>query len=178
MLIHPWNVFSVDICGWFTYMWTFGHTETIPCILGAHGLVEMFQSSCCMRDNILPFYRHSPLLPSFCTSQLLYFMLSLCSQAMEALTVVFITVSLKHPECMCYVSVIRQWSSMRICRGSLGLFNGTWGLPWWLSAEETACQCRKHRFDTWVKKIPLRRKWQPTPEFLPGKSHRQRSLVG
>ena len=33
-------------------------------------------------------------------------------------------------------------------------------------------------FDPWVKKIPWRRKWQPTPVFLPGKSHGQRSLVG
>ena len=30
----------------------------------------------------------------------------------------------------------------------------------------------------WVGKIPWRRKWQPTPIFLPGKSHGQRSLVG
>ena len=34
------------------------------------------------------------------------------------------------------------------------------------------------RFNPWVGKIPWRRKWQPTPAFLPGKSHRQRSLVG
>ena len=27
-------------------------------------------------------------------------------------------------------------------------------------------------------KIPWRRKWQPDPVFLPGKSHGQRSLVG
>ena len=33
-------------------------------------------------------------------------------------------------------------------------------------------------FDPWVGKIPWRRKWQPTPVFLPGKSHGQRSLVG
>ena len=26
-------------------------------------------------------------------------------------------------------------------------------------------------FDAWVRKIPWRRKWQPTPGFLPGKSH-------
>ena len=32
--------------------------------------------------------------------------------------------------------------------------------------------------DFWVKKIPWRRKWQPTPVFLPGKSHGQRSLAG
>ena len=31
---------------------------------------------------------------------------------------------------------------------------------------------------SWVGKIPCRRKWQPTPVFLPGKSHGQRSLVG
>ena len=33
-------------------------------------------------------------------------------------------------------------------------------------------------FITWIEKIPWRRKWQPTPIFLPGKSHGQRSLVG
>ena len=30
----------------------------------------------------------------------------------------------------------------------------------------------------WVRKIPWRSKWQPTPEFLPGKFHGQGSLVG
>ena len=39
-------------------------------------------------------------------------------------------------------------------------------------------QCRRPRFDPWVGKIPWRRKWQPTPVFLPGKFHGQRSLVG
>ena len=38
---------------------------------------------------------------------------------------------------------------------------------------ETHC-----RFDPWVRKMPWRRKWQPTPVFLPGKFHRQKSLVG
>ena len=32
-------------------------------------------------------------------------------------------------------------------------------------------------FDPWVGKIPWRRKWQPTPVLLPGKSH-GRGLVG
>ena len=32
-------------------------------------------------------------------------------------------------------------------------------------------------FDPWVGKIRWRRKWQSTPEFLPGKSQGQRSLV-
>ena len=36
----------------------------------------------------------------------------------------------------------------------------------------------RHWFDPWVRKNPWRRKWQPIPVFLPGKSHGQRSLGG
>ena len=39
-------------------------------------------------------------------------------------------------------------------------------------------QCRRPRFVPWVRKTPWRRAWQPTPVFLPGESHGQRSLVG
>ena len=39
-------------------------------------------------------------------------------------------------------------------------------------------QCWRPRFNSWVGKIPWRRKWQPTPVVLPGKSHGPRSLVG
>ena len=44
-------------------------------------------------------------------------------------------------------------------------------LPRWLKGKESTCQCwshRRHWFDPWVGKIPWRRKWQPTPVFLPG----------
>ena len=49
------------------------------------------------------------------------------------------------------------------------------GLPKWLGGKESACQCRRCGFHPWVRKIPWRRKWQPIPVFLPGKSHGQRS---
>ena len=52
--------------------------------------------------------------------------------------------------------------------------------PGGLSGKESICQCRKHKrcgFDPWVRKISYRRKWQPTPVFLPGESHGQRSLI-
>ena len=52
------------------------------------------------------------------------------------------------------------------------------GLPWWLSGKESVCQCRRAEFNSWVQKIPWKRKRQPTPVFLPGKSHGQRSLAG
>ena len=35
--------------------------------------------------------------------------------------------------------------------------------------------CMGHSFDPWVRKIPWRRKWQPTPIFLPGESYGQRA---
>ena len=46
------------------------------------------------------------------------------------------------------------------------------------SGKEFTCQGREYGFDPWVGKIPWRRKWKPTPVFLPGKFHRQRTLVG
>ena len=46
------------------------------------------------------------------------------------------------------------------------------------SGKELACQCRTCRFDPWVLKIPWRSKWPPTPAFLPGNFHGQRSLMG
>ena len=47
--------------------------------------------------------------------------------------------------------------------------------------KEYACWCRRRkrcRFNPWVRKIPWRRGWQPTPVFLPQESHGQRSLMG
>ena len=41
-----------------------------------------------------------------------------------------------------------------------------------------AGRCKRCRFSLWVGKVSWRRAWQPTPVFLPGKSHGPRSLVG
>ena len=38
--------------------------------------------------------------------------------------------------------------------------------------------CRRLEFNPWVRKIPWRREWQPTPVFLPGEFHEQSSLLG
>ena len=39
-------------------------------------------------------------------------------------------------------------------------------------------QCKRLGFDPRARKSPWRRKWQPTPVFLPGESLGQRSLAG
>ena len=43
---------------------------------------------------------------------------------------------------------------------------------------ESAFQCKRFMFDPRVRKIPWKRKWQPTPVFLPGQFHGQESLAG
>ena len=48
---------------------------------------------------------------------------------------------------------------------------------WWFRWQSVCLQCGRPSFDLWVRKILSRRKWQPTPVPLPGKSHGQRSLV-
>ena len=53
---------------------------------------------------------------------------------------------------------------------------GILGLPG-VRGKETACQCRGLSFDPWVGKISYRRKWQPTPVFLPRESYGQESLA-
>ena len=57
------------------------------------------------------------------------------------------------------------------------VFTEKMGLPRWLSGKEPTYLCRRHRLDLWVRKIPWSKKWQPTPVFVPGISHGQRSLV-
>ena len=51
------------------------------------------------------------------------------------------------------------------------------GFPGGAGGKESICQYRKREFDPWVGKIPGGA-WQPTPVFLPGTSHGQRSLTG
>ena len=80
--------------------------------------------------------------------------------------------------------IAQTWKQSR-CPSVDGWINEVWyiltWLPRWLSCKESACQRSRHRrcdFDSWVGKIPWRRKWQPTLVFLPGKFHGQKSLVG
>ena len=57
----------------------------------------------------------------------------------------------------------------------------TQALPGSASGKEPTCQCRRRkrcRFNPWVGKISWRRAWEPTPVFLHGESHGQRSLAG
>ena len=43
--------------------------------------------------------------------------------------------------------------------------------------KESACNAGDLGLNPWVGKIPWKRKWQPTPVFLAGKSHGQRNMT-
>ena len=61
------------------------------------------------------------------------------------------------------------------------VYSSVMGFSGGTSDKEFTCQYRRrmrHVFSPWVRNIPWRRKWQPTPVFLPGTFHGQRSLAG
>ena len=62
-----------------------------------------------------------------------------------------------------------------------------WRLPWWLKfkdfpggsdSKESACNAGDLGLIPGWGRFPWRRKWQPTPVFLPGESNGRKSLVG
>ena len=65
----------------------------------------------------------------------------------------------------------------RILVSQAGTVHDPWqltGFPGGTSGKEPTSQCRRHKrcvVNPWVWKIPWRRKWKPTPVFLPGESH-------
>ena len=63
----------------------------------------------------------------------------------------------------------------------IGVYLGLEGFPDGSEVKASACVSLQHGrpgFNPWVRKIPWRRKRQPTPVFLPGESHGWRNLVG
>ena len=74
-----------------------------------------------------------------------------------------------------------SWSSLEPTKNQLISINSgvtKKGLLWIIRYSYHCLQCGRPGFDPWVRKILWRRKWQPTPVLLPGKSHGQRNLVG
>ena len=65
----------------------------------------------------------------------------------------------------------------QFCR-QVNKINKTDGYPGGSRRERIRLQRRKPEFSPWVGKIPWGRAWQPTPVFLPGECHGQRSLAG
>ena len=58
---------------------------------------------------------------------------------------------------------------------------GMYICPRWCIGKEPTCQCRRqkrHRFYSWIRRIPWRKTWQLTPVFLPAESQGERSLLG
>ena len=75
------------------------------------------------------------------------------------------------PSVFCFVARVHPLSSALTIEEYIHL------LSYLIWIKESAYQCRRCGFDPRLKKIPWGRKRKPTPVFLPGKSHGQRSLV-
>ena len=82
----------------------------------------------------------------------------------------------KSPECLTLrVNRACIWESQKATGNKDSTFK--W-LPWWLRQYRICLQCGRPEFDPWIWKIPWKREWLPTPLFLPGESHGQKSLLG
>ena len=75
------------------------------------------------------------------------------------------------------IFLLKRTSSYKHCGETIKGMSSK-GLPWRLSGQESSCSSGRCMFYPWVREIPWRRKWKPTPVFLPGEPHGQRSLVG
>ena len=74
-------------------------------------------------------------------------------------------------------SLVVQWLGRSPGEGIGYPFQYAWASPVAQTVKNLPAM-RRPGFHSWVGKIPLRRAWQPTPVFLPGESHGQRSLAG
>ena len=79
---------------------------------------------------------------------------------------------------LCFIKVVFQNLMFLLISVRLGYTHP--GFSSGAGGKEPACQCKRRKrpgFNPWVGKIRWRRKWQPTPVYLPGESHGQRSLA-
>ena len=76
------------------------------------------------------------------------------------------------------VTKSRTWLSDWTTTTYTHVYTHICGLPWWLSGKESDCSAGGVSLIPGSGRTPGEKKWQPTPVFLPGKSHGQRSHVG
>ena len=63
-------------------------------------------------------------------------------------------------------------------RGNCGRRGKRQGFPGGASCKEPSCHCgslKRCGLDPWIRKIPWKRAWQPTPVLLPGESMERRA---
>ena len=126
---------------------------------------------------------HSALL--YCTLPILWVLLFTNGKCVATLYPAHLSVPFPQGHrlalCLCHILVVLIIFHTLHQQKDSSMKSRMTGFPAGTSGKEPACQCRRHkrpRFNTWVRKIPWRRAWQPTPVFLPGESHGERSLLG
>ena len=115
-----------------------------------------------------PYYQHPPPTPVWC---ICYNWWTNVDRSLSSNSMAYITAHSGFRTCesdKCIVTRIHLYNTIQSIFIALQILCG---LPWWLIGKESACQGRGWRFEPVVRKIPWSRKWQPTPVFLPGKSH-------
>ena len=135
---------------WVTLLWTFMYK-----FLWGHVLIFSFCWGICLGMELLGY-----MLIRCWTSSGIHVLLFFCT--------------ILNVQLLCKLQVYNELSDSQFLKIILHL----WGFLEGFSGKESVSHCRICVLDPWVGKIPWKKKWQPTPVFLPGKSLGQMSPVG
>ena len=95
--------------------------------------------------------------------------------AAQIMSLVLITAGISIPSFSCLASCFMPFIQSFVHPRNVYWAPGASGIRTHLP---TQVRLKRHWFNPWVRKTPWRRAWQPTPLFLPGEFHGQKSLVG
>ena len=79
-----------------------------------------------------------------------------------------------------YINKAKLFVEKMVLSGDREMVNLLWGFPDGSAVKNLPAvqETQETSVQSWVRKIPWRRAWQPIPVFLPGECHGQRSLAG
>ena len=79
-----------------------------------------------------------------------------------------------------YINKAKLFVEKMVLSGDREMVNLLWGFPDGSAVKNLPAvqETQETSVQSWVRKIPWRREWQPIPVFLPGECHGQRSLAG
>ena len=78
-----------------------------------------------------------------------------------------------------YINKAKLFVEKMVLSGDREMVNLLWGFPDGSAVKNLPAvqETQETSVQSWVRKIPWRRAWQPIPVFLPGECHGQRNLV-
>ena len=147
-----------------------------------HLLLALLQSLPCLHHLLTPFLHTLPITFSLCQMILKHFhdkMQPFSSLIFPLFFFFFLYLTLLVSS-LGHLWVSHSSATSNVPKSSswFGAIFWSFSLPWWLRQQRTCLSMLEAQVQSLSQEDPWRRELQPTPVFLHGKSHGQRSLAG